>query len=497
LLWPAALVPWSGGQPATSANRAGPGPIRQPFTLQTASSYHTAAFSPDGKWLASPGLRNAVTLWDVVRGKEVRSFTGHRKDVFDVVFSPDGKWLAGAGREGAKLWNAATGKEVFTTHGQAWTTRVAFSPDGKQLASAGNGGIRLWETATGRQIGSFPDRSSWVSSVSFSPDGKRLACGNMNKEVRIWAVATGREDRVLLGHTSSIHTVAFSPDGRLLASSSVDKTVKLWDAVKGQELLTLRGHLAAVHTIAFSPDGKRLVTASGDKTVKLWEVRTGQVQWTLQGHTGAVYAAAFSPDGKRLATTGSDGKLFLWALGRLQERPDPLTAAQLDGLWTDLGGADAPKAFRAVFALSAAPRQTVPYLKQRLRPAATAPLDVRRLARLIADLDANRYAVRRKATRELADLGKGVEPALRQALLGRRSLEAQRRLERLVARLERAAPSPEQLLAQRATEVLERIGTPEALAVLKRLARGAQGAWLTVEARASVRRLTGRADPIP
>jgi hypothetical protein len=44
----------------------------------------------------------------------------------------------------------------------------------------------------------------------------------------------------------------------------------------------------------------------------------------------------------------------------------------------------------------------------------------------------------------------------------------------------------------RATAVLEHIGTPEARQVLERLAADVPETWLTVEARASLQRLTRR-----
>ena len=112
---------------------------------------------------------------------------------------------------------------------------------------------------------------------------------------------------------------------------------------------------------------------------------------------------------------------------------------------------------------------------------------------MIADLDDERFAVREKATTELEKLGKEIEPALHKALQGKPSLEVRRRIDRLLEKLESAAPSPEQLRLLRALEVLEHIGTPEARELLRTLAKGASGARLTQEAKASLDRLANRA----
>jgi hypothetical protein len=64
------------------------------------------------------------------------------------------------------------------------------------------------------------------------------------------------------------------------------------------------------------------------------------------------------------------------------------------------------------------------------------------------------------------------------------SLEVHQRIERLLARIK-----PETWRDLRAVEVLERIGSPEAKQVLESLAKGAEGARLTREAKASLERL--------
>ena len=65
----------------------------------------------------------------------------------------DGKLLATASSDNtAKVWEAATGKEIDTLRGHSgYVFSVAFSHDGKRLASAGGyrtrGEVKLWGTA--------------------------------------------------------------------------------------------------------------------------------------------------------------------------------------------------------------------------------------------------------------------------------------------------------------------------------------------------------------
>ena len=57
-----------------------------------------------------------------------------------VTFSPDGKQLATASDDNtARLWDAATGKELQRLSHDGHCYAVTFSPDGKQLATASDG----------------------------------------------------------------------------------------------------------------------------------------------------------------------------------------------------------------------------------------------------------------------------------------------------------------------------------------------------------------------
>jgi hypothetical protein len=136
------------------------------------------------------------------------------------------------------------------------------------------------------------------------------------------------------------------------------------------------------------------------------------------------------------------------------------------------------------------PAESVPFLARRLRPVPPDPELGGRIARLIAELDADDFAAREKATRALAELGEVAEPALHEALLADPPAERRARIRRVfAARPPLASYSPRQ---QRALAVLEHAGTPAAWRVLAALARGAPEARLTQAARAALERLSRR-----
>jgi len=144
------------------------------------------------------------------------------------------------------------------------------------------------------------------------------------------------------------------------------------------------------------------------------------------------------------------------------------------------------KAWKAIWQLADAPREALSLLRGRIKPYPTAPADETR--RLLADLDDASFAKREAATKRLEELGLKAEPALREALRAKPSLEPTRRIERLLAALSRMPQplTPEELRELRALIVLEHIGSPEARRLLASVAKGPDSARLTRQARAAL-----------
>jgi hypothetical protein len=227
--------------------------------------------------------------------------------------------------------------------------------------------------------------------------------------------------------------------------------------------------------------------------IHLWDVLTGQERRQFAGHqsggdergtfAAGVAVLTFTPDGHTLISGGGDTTILLWDVYGSARQAHTQALAER---WRDLS-ADATKAHEAVGALIGVRGEAVSFLKDKLH--AIQPCDAQRLARLISDLDSDDFDVRERAARELEQLRETAAAGMRKALDADPSAETRRRLVDLLQKLDNP-PTGEALASLRGVEVLEMIGTPEAVDVLRGLAKGAPEARLTKAAKSAVARLT-------
>jgi WD40 repeat protein len=492
--------------------------------------------SADGKALLTAAPNDVGHVWDANTGREVRQVPLPR-DAAHVALSAGGRYFASSRGGRVTVQDATDGREVgrFTAGGRG-TRVLAVSPDGKTVATPGGRAeeIYLWDRETGRRRHTLtaapadePSANARMlvrtevggvlsQEVVFSPDGRYLAGAGPRRQLCLWNAASGDTvwEKELPGD-QVVERFAFTSGSLALAAVNRDNTISLYETATGELRCRLgrpnrsRPTAPAVRigtgpvmllipdrqtppsaSVAASPTGRFLAAANGEPVIHLWDLVTGQEVGRLRGHQGGVVGLAFSAGGSRLVSGSLDTTALVWNVGKYTAtaRPvaAPLTARELETLWTDLAGKDGARAFAAQQTLSRHPAQAAALVRQRLPVARE--VDPERLAKLIGGLSSRSLAARQKAVVELKELGEQVQPALEKALAGDLSLEARQRVERLLRDVI-ARPAGSRLRDIRAVEALALAGGPEAREALRALARGAPPARLTREARAALDRL--------
>jgi WD40 repeat protein len=468
----------------------------------------SVAFAPNGSEIASGGNADgAICFWEPSTGRELRRCDGlgagwgEHWGVLSLAYAPDGKTLVSLEQQnrGAvfRLWETATAKQLSLFHaerpnqGESFSSAVVFARDNETILAANwDGSLAVWEPTQGklvRQIGKFKER---LTALALAPDGRKAAWVSEYQKVGVRDLDTGAD--VIIHDPKrdvSAGKVAFSPDSTTIAIADAQGPVRLWDTVTRRfvaEWPTMKRIYQG--SIAFSPDG-RLLAAGNEKGLMLWEIAAGQ-EIRISEPRATPSAIAFAPHGRTIVTGDWDGTLLVWdATGISPDGRLPrlgLTDKEMQARWHELTGTDGALAQRAIWSLAASAPGSLEVVKKHLAPV---PREVgQKIVRLITDLDADMFAVRDRAMKELTSLGELAAPFLRSALVKPSSIETERRLEKLVKALDEKALAGRWLHTERALAVLEYAGCPEARQHLELLAGGAPQARLTSAARAALGR---------
>lgn len=274
-------------------------PHYQPVTLM--------AFSPDSRYILTASLDKTVRVWDVQTGKEMAHMT-HGMDITAMAFSPDSKLVVSAGcdlpldsffciQSSARVWEAATGKEIARVTQTGRAKYVVFSPDGRLVISGGCDGINyfnapcvdgaahLWQAATGKEIARLKHGYN-VSAVAFSLDGKYIVSGGSDfspetfpwqASMHIWEVATGK-DTAKIEMPGKVISVALSPYPDLVAALNDQGILRAWEVATHKEIFHVNTGINNMDTVSFTqgPNGMARVVVTGISGARVWEVTTGR-----------------------------------------------------------------------------------------------------------------------------------------------------------------------------------------------------------------------------
>jgi WD40 repeat protein len=314
---------------------------------EIASFVSAVCFTIDSKGLIMAGANRTICIWDLEKNRLQRRIEGTDSPVEQLALSPEGKSLGTRTASGAvSLVDLLTGKEIRRFASQESTIgALSFRSDGRAIFSLSTEysgvfeaakGIHAWDTVSGKEIHAIDVPHESGPPFAFSADGQKIAARG-EYGICIYDLSTGRilqeltDDRWGSESDIFVSALAFAPDGKTLAAGSSDGSITVWELATCGIRLDLNGHRGPIHALAWTTDCKLLVSASADTTALVWEVIG------LMGNAGG--------------------------------QKEPLFNKKLEALWSQLAMGNAAVSYQAMCELSASPGDTIPFIECRLSPA--------------------------------------------------------------------------------------------------------------------------------
>jgi WD40 repeat protein len=301
-----------------------------------------ARFTPDGTRLVTGSADGTARLWDVASGVALATFEGHQRELTGIAVTDDLVVTGGADAT-ARTYPLTANRRVLTGSDQV-PSAVAYSADGRRLLSAARQGAWVWDAATGtplhklagaldakldprdpsRMVAVFPTelqllfdgaviKRAPVSAglVGFLRDGKRLVIttGEPSAIVQIWDPSSGAITK-LAEHATWISTLSIADD--LVVTGSDDSTARITKPSTGASIKLV--HDKRVISASIDPTRNYVVTGSADLKTRVWDVTTGALVHTLPAQDSPV-VIAFDDRGHVLTAGRFEASAQVWNLG--------------------------------------------------------------------------------------------------------------------------------------------------------------------------------------
>ena len=300
--------------------------------------YYNFPFFHQKDWLILPEEEGGLAIYDVARGKRVKSIRGflnvannggmelsytnwlnrsilsyiqHKRKV---AVSPIGQHvLIGGIDTSAILVDVHTGKQIHTFHGHSKSViAFDFSSDGKYLATAGGDRkINIWNLKSNEIVQTLKGHQETVFDLKFTKDSRFLLSGAWDGSLRLWDLSTGTYKYMEFDRNSP-YCVGFTPNELYMVTGDLEKNIQFWERDAGEPFRTLIGHTGIPSGFDFSIDGQNMVTSSWDGAVKVWNLLTGMLIAKHTAHDGQVYTVAVHPTKNLVVSGGADAAIVVW-----------------------------------------------------------------------------------------------------------------------------------------------------------------------------------------
>ncbi len=322
-------------------------------------------FSPSGQFVASSGLDNICTIYNVTNGShynKVSQEVNQSNSMNNNLISKEQYEMTSNGH-----YLKRTPIAMLKGH-SCYISRCEFIDDRQILTASGDMTCGLWDIAKGKRIRQFTDHLGDVLSLSLTPtiDKNIFLSGASDGQVRVWDLRSNKVTQMFDNGNSDVNTLEFLPAGEGFMTGSEDGILRLFDLrsdcllqqytlpntyynkgspggdsrskrVSGTGSLSSYSTFSmstsrspssrfstvsavssesesrtSVNALGLSKSGRLAFVSYDQLGVLVWDILHSEVVGTVKGHNNVVSSIACAQDGVSVATGCWDTTVKVW-----------------------------------------------------------------------------------------------------------------------------------------------------------------------------------------
>jgi len=286
---------------------------------------YACAWAQDSEHLVSASQDGKLLIWNTRTGLKKYAISLQSSWVMATDYSPSGRLVASGGLDNmvsiyeVKM-DEAVAKDVSPVElmgHEGYVASCTFLDDSKILSTSGDSTIVLWDIDRRAVNMKFADHHADVMSASMLGDSRSVfVSGSTDTNVKLWDIRVGPEAvKNFAGHDSDINSVKAFSNGTSIVSGSDDSTCMLWDIRTDQHLQLYQSEriLCGVTSVDVSATGKYVFAAYDEGIVRVWDTLRGEILESLSHDQSRCSTVRVAPNGQAVISATWDNLLRIWA----------------------------------------------------------------------------------------------------------------------------------------------------------------------------------------